>query len=633
VNIIPGNFILLLRRTAYLVVIYFLCRLLFLLFNYSYFSAAGFYNILSSFFFGLRYDVTAIVISNVLFIFLHLVPFPVFYTKFYQGVLKFLFLLVNIPFILLNCVDLGLFRFTGKRSGAELISIMSFGKDFINTLPKLITDFWYLLLIFFLVIYLLNKFYPVLSETKVKPFRKNFTFSIFGKLILTVLFGVLTVIGFRGGTQFKPLNVLSASRYATGKTTALVLNTTFTIVKTYGKNSIEEKKWFSYEQSSKITPYIKVPGTCQPFKEKNVVLIILESFGKEYSGLLNSGTGHTPFLDSLAQKSLIFTNAYSNGKRSIEGIPSIVAGIPALMSDPFITSVYSGNTITTIPSLLKEKGYSTGFFHGGTNGTMNFDNFSKLSGYDFYFGRNEYNDDKDFDGSWGIFDEPFLQRTATEIDKMKAPFFVTVFTLSSHHPYSIPEKYVSQFGSGTLPIHRSIRYADYSLQKFFETASTMPWYENTLFVLTADHTALSENPFYMNRVGLYAIPMIYFSPGDSLLTGMNPNCTQQIDILPSVMDYLNYDRPYFALGKSVFDESGKGFAINLIDGSFQLIEDGKIFIMDDKNNSLLYNFTSDSSLSQNLSETDTLTSTRMEIKLKAVIQNFNYSIINNSMRP
>ena len=236
------NFSLLFRRLLLLLFIYSFCRVLFLTFNHSYFSNVGIALLSRSFFFGLRYDITAIVISNVFFIVLHLLPFRFFYFKTYQRILLVLFLAVNIPMILFNCIDFGLYRFTGKRSGAEIFSIMSFGNDFINTLPRMIFDFWYLLVTFFLLTYILYRYYPrlVFSESiRVRP-SNRFAVSPFGKWMYFILFTALTFIGFRGGIQYKPLNILSASQYGIGKTTELVLNTPFTIIKTYGKNKLED---------------------------------------------------------------------------------------------------------------------------------------------------------------------------------------------------------------------------------------------------------------------------------------------------------------------------------------------------------------------------------------------------------
>ncbi len=624
-----SNFSLLISRLGLLFSIYFFCRVLFFIFNYSHFETSDFSSLASAFFYGMRYDITAIVISNILFIILHLLPFPFFYSGFFQKLLKAIFLIVNIPFLLFSLIDVGLFRFTGKRSGSEILHIMSYGQDFMNTAPKMIVDFWYLLLLFFGCVFVIAKAYPALGIDEKYSRRKGIVPVILTAFV-TILFAGLTFIGFRGGIQYKPLNVLSASKYGYGKTSALILNTPFTILKTFGKQYIEEHNWMSQEEAIKVNPLIKVPSK-STFEKKNVVILILESFGKEYIGSLNNKTGYTPFLDSLMKSAFNCTNAYANGKRSIEGIPAILAGIPALMDEPFITSVYSGNYITSIASLLKTEGYSSEFFHGGTNGTMNFDNFAKMAGYEKYFGRTEYANDKDFDGNWGIYDEPFLQRSAVEMNKMSQPFLSTVFTLTSHHPYKIPADIENNFQAGTLPIHRSIGYTDYSLRKFFETVSKMPWYNNTLFVITADHTALAGSSFYYGRVGLYSIPILYYCPSDSALTGVISKTTQHIDILPSIMDYLGYQKSYFAFGESVFDKSKNGFAVNYMDQSYELIQDSFAYNLNLSDNSL-YNFTNDSTLQNNLIHKNPDTVSKMDKLLKAIVQNYNHSLINNKMR-
>ena len=534
----------------------------------------------------------------------------------------------------MNCIDFGLYRFTGKRSGSEIFSIMGFGEDFINTAPKMIIDFWYLLLAFFVLVFIMIRFFPILNSNVVNKKQYKIGWAGIGKnIFLFILLTGITFICFRGGIQYKPLNILSASRYGTGKTAELVLNTSFTIIKTFGKNTIEEIHWMSETETININPLIKHYQHSSTFQKKNVVIIILEGIGKEYIGSLNNYKGYTPFLDSLIQNSLVFPNAYANGKRSIEGIPAILAGLPALMHDPFISSAYSGNSVVSVAGLLSKEGYSSTFFHGGTNGTMCFDNFSKLAGFEKYYGRSEYNNDADFDGSWGIYDEPFLIRTVQELDKSTKPFLASIFTLSSHHPYKIPEAYQSTFSKGTLPIHQSVQYADYSLRKFFDSVSKMSWFKNTLFIITADHTALSEQSFYRNHVGLFSIPVIIYAPEDSLISGVNMKTTQQIDILPGLMDYLGYDKPFFALGESMFDSSTKGYAIQFIDDTYQLISEGYVFTLDTLRQNSLYKFVNDSALSVSISGNDSLQERKMEEKLKSVVQQFNKAIIHNEMKP
>jgi phosphoglycerol transferase MdoB-like AlkP superfamily enzyme len=624
------NLLLLVQRILLLVGFYSLCRFFFLAFNFSYFTEVPAVSLLKDFFFGLRFDLSAIIISNILFISLHFIPFRFFYSRAYQLILEILFLIVNIPFLLFSSIDFGLFRFSAKHATSEAFKVMSFGEDFVNTLPEMIRDFWYVLLVFIIISILLVWCYNKIGLIK-KTADKKISFQLVVKKISIYLISVgLVIIGFRGGIQYKPISIISASHYGSSKDVALILNTPFTILKTFYKSALSEVNYFSKEESEKIFPVNHRFHHAGPQRNINVVLIILESFGKEYIGSLNHYRGYTPFLDSLIGESLVFTNAFANGKRSIEGIPSITAGIPSLMEEPFITSAYSGNSINSLASLLKRKGYATSFYHGGTNGTMGFDNFTTLAGFDSYYGRREYNNDKDFDGSWGIYDEPFLQNFAHDLNTMTSPFYAAVFTLSSHHPYAIPEIYKDKFRDGTLPIHRSIQYTDYSLKKFFESASKMPFFDNTLFVITADHTALSEYPFYQNKVGMYSIPVIFYQH-NSALKGRSDLTTQQIDIMPSVLDYVDFDEPFFSFGESVFDSTADHFAVNFLNDNYQLLSANYSLSLDTMKNNFLFHYTTDSLLQNNLVATDTALAAKMEKKLKAIIQNYNSALIKNKM--
>ena len=353
-----------------------------------------------------------------------------------------------------------------------------------------------------------------------------------------------------------------------------------------------------------------------------IVSLVYVSNGKK--------NGYTPFIDSLIGQSLTFVNAFSNGKTSIQGIPSIVASTPSWMNEPYISSPYGSNQIKSIAGLLKKQGYYTAFFHGGTNGTMGFDGFSRLAEFDQYFGRTEYNNEKDYDGSWGIWDEEFLQYTANTINHQQQPFFATLFTLTSHHPYPIPEKYKGKFKEGKLPIEKTIAYSDYSLRMFFETAKKMAWFKNTLFILTADHTGITVDRFYQNKVGNNTIPILYYLP-ESDLKGIDYTTTQQIDIQPSILDYLNYPFNYFSFGKSVFDSTSTHQALMYNSGVYQLVEGNYALEFNGEKATELYNFDTDSLLKQNLILKNPEQAKKMEGKAKAIIQMYQQSMIKNKM--
>src|SRR5690606_35786309 len=258
------------------------------------------------------------------------------------------------------------------------------------------------------------------------------------------------------------------------------------------------------EELEKIYPVIHHPKDSTEFKKLNVVVLILESFGKEHVGALNkdinNGTykGYTPFLDSLIGESYTFNRSYANGRKSIDALPSVITGIPSV-GEPFVLSIYSGNKTTSLAKLLGDEGYETAFFHGAPNGSMGFSAYTQLAGIKHYFGKDEYSNDKDFDGIWGIWDEPFMQFMADKLTEMPEPFFASFFSLSSHHPFKVPEKYQGVFPKGPLPLHEPVGYTDYALRQFFEKAKKAPWFENTLFVLCADHSSVSHLPAYQTQ--------------------------------------------------------------------------------------------------------------------------------------
>ncbi|MEO8148380.1 MAG: sulfatase-like hydrolase/transferase, partial [Bacteroidia bacterium] len=471
---IKNQYTILLKRLLLLLAIYSLLRLLFYIFNHSYFDLKEI-DALVVFIAGLRFDLVAITITNILFIIMHLFPLKAFYAKWYQNILSFLFYVLNGIAIIFNCVDFAYFNFILKRSGADLLNVLMLGEDTGNNIGAMAADFWHVPVLAFIIITMMIFFY---RKIKIKPIETSPKEKLIGWAMIIPM-SALVLTAFRGGIQYKPLRIITAAEYSSPQNAPLILNTTFTIIKTYDKSGVEEKHFFTDAESDKIFNPVHQYHSTEPFRNLNVVLIILESFGKEYFGAYNKYKGYTPFLDSLIGKSLTFEYSFANSKRSIEGIPAVLASIPNLMNEPFITSVYDGNKINSFAGLLKKKGYSTAFFHGGNNGTMGFDNFTAAAGYDKYYGRNEYGKG-DYDGNWGVYDEPFYRFFVSKINAMKQPFHTAIFSLSSHHPYSIPPQYKNKFPKGTLPIHESIGYADYALKTFFENASRQPWFDSTL---------------------------------------------------------------------------------------------------------------------------------------------------------
>jgi len=621
----------LLLRFFIILGLFILTRNLFYLINFKFFNQLTFTELLKINLAGLRFDISAIAAFNALFAFLYLLPVPLIHqTKSGKKVLVFLFVFVNSILLLFNCIDIIYYQFTLKRSTSDFLAFAFQGKDVLNFIPLYLYDYWYMTLIWLLMVWILYVIYKKI------PYPSNWiSYSKTGILrnaVLILIFAGLIVLGIRGGMQLKPLRPIKAAEVAGPKYASLVSNTPFTLMKTVDKHVLKVPGYYTEEQLKRLryTP-LKDFHPTGVFNPLNVVIIIMESFSKEYMGKPYGTEGATPFLDSLAGEGLFFNNAFANGTRSMEGLPAIISSMPSLMNDPYIKSVYAGNKFSSMALLLKEKGYHTSFFHGGAIGTMGFDAYCKIAGIDHYFGSEDYPNASHHDDAWGIFDEPFFQFYAQQLDQIDKPFFSVFFSLTSHHPYPIPREYEDVFSDGRHPIIKTIRYSDFSLRRFFETVKNMPWYPNTLFVITADHGAPALSDYYNTRPGGYAIPILYFKPFDASLNGLSSTITQQIDIMPTVLEYLRYDQPFFSFGVNTLgSSSGPHFAINYLDGIYQYISESYVLHFDGSKSIALFQ-QSDSLMQNNLIENKKRIVQQLTTQCKAVIEWYHWSLISDAL--
>lgn len=607
------------KRFLLIVFIYQICRGLFYFFNRNAFDKIHF----KSFLGGLHFDLSAIAYINLLFAFLHLVPGSFKNNPIYQKWLKISFFFVNLIFILTNFVDFEYYKFTGRRSTFGMITASGMENEIGGLIFSFLAEFWYLPLIALVLAFLFWKSIPNLqtisetSSSKLQFLKQTCLF------IISI--GVLILLG-RGGFREKPIKIVDAVNYGSISQSAIVLNTPFCILKTIGKKeTLESPKFFSEsELNSVFNPVLELNSTVDPLN-KNVVIIILESFGRE-----NLHIGQTPFIDSLITKSLFFENGFANGKLSIDAVPSTLSSIPSLMNNSLISSSYSINEIYGLPKILKDNGYYTAFFHGAFNGSQNFDQYCKVAGFDSYFGKDEYDGPEAFDGSWGIFDEEFFQFYCHKMTKFKQPFFTSIFSISSHNPYTVPKKHKGKFPKGTTKIQESIAYTDFALRRFFESAQKEDWYQNTLFVITADHTSSEPTAEkFKTNVGKFRVPILFFNPGEPTFSGINYRNVQQIDIMPSVLEYLKIKGKMITFGKPY--QSDKNFVVYYLDNIYHYIEDDYYMAFDGKKAIGLYNFKKDELLKNNLLQTETEIAAQMERFIKAYIQSFNERMIDNRL--
>lgn len=610
-----------------------LSRVVFYLNNLGFFNQSSVTDILIALLHGIRFDISIVLTFNALFITLWLLPNKLRLNAIYQKVLLWLFVIVNGILVLFNLIDAEYFKFTKKRSTVDFLDLLFISDDATTLTPTLLVDYWYLTLVLVAMVMLMYWAYRKYVFLKTpSEFVESFSLKYLGvhSVILLLFIGV-SFIGIRGGFQGRPINIVTASEFSTPPNNILVLNTPFTILQTLGKNDLSTVNYLPDNELKKYFRPLKLPKNQGSFQEKNVVIIIVESLSKELVGSINGlDMGFTPFIDSIISVGYVCDNAYSNGAKSIEGIPAILASIPSYMDNPFITSSYILNNFNSIASLLKKKGYTSAFFHGGTNGTMGFDTFCGAAQFDKYYGRNEYNNDAHYDGNWGIWDEEFLQYSCKVITEMKKPCIASVFTLTSHHPYHIPDRYKNTFATEEQELYRALMYTDYSLKRFFESAAKTDWYSNTLFVITADHPWQSQTEFYKTFPAILSIPIVFYAPGENL-KGVQQQPTQQADIMPSILSYLNYDLPYVAFGENVFDKGNNNFACSFVGGNYQFTKGDYTLQFNGNEVFGLYNYKTDSLKVDNLKDVKVELRDSLELELKAYIQQYNNRLIANRM--
>jgi phosphoglycerol transferase MdoB-like AlkP superfamily enzyme len=623
----------LIKRMSILFVIYQLLRFIFFIYNKHHFTDVGLSGYLRMMWGGLRFDLTALLYLNLLYIILYLLPFPFTSKRIYRQFIHYLFLTTNALGIAINLIDVFYFDYILKRSTVEMLMFASesnIGSLFIEFMK----DFWYGFILFAFLMYAINKWYKYIKDIR---FKVKFTIINFiTGLSILLLSLYLSAVGIRGGftRTTRPININNAGAYVQKPLEmAIVLNSTFTFIRTLKKQAFKPVHYFNKEDLASIYTPEKHFESDSLMQRKNIMIIIVESLAKEYTGLLNKDIknykGFTPFLDSLMLQSHTFTNAYANGRKSIDAMPSILASIPSLVQ-PYVLSPYSTNKINGIGSLLKKKGYKSAFFHGAPNGSMGFDAFANLAGFDAYYGMTEYGKNNDNDGPWGIPDDKFLQYTAQVLDTFKKPFVSALFTLSSHHPFTLPEGFEGKFNGGELPIHKVIQYTDYSLKHFFQVVSTKEWYQNTIFVITADHCNQSYLPEYRSTLGRHAVPIIFFDPSQTDNAKLDNTPTQQIDIMPRLLRKLNYSGDFISFGNDP-DNSKSPFVINYTGNTWEFMQNDYLLRFRKDKPISLYNYKEDRLLRKNIMSKHKKITSEMTKQLKAFIQQYKNRLIQNRL--
>ena len=654
-----------------LLLVYTIIRFLFYIYNKMHFPDP-----LPAYFVGgLRFDLSAIAYLNAPYLIAMLLPLAVTEKKWYRRICNIYFVTVNSLALLAACIDIAYFPYVSKRLTADIFNYMGSAQfDFGSLAPLFFKEFWWLAVVWATLATLLasicgictkkvhdtafksadNIIVPPPARTVRKKCgtenreKKPITDTV-GKWSCYLLLLFLTLTAMRGGWQYRPLGIIHAGQYATPQYIPLVLNSPFTLIRTIGKETIEERHDFPDLAAAEqfFTPvhqHYEAPTLHTP-PVRNVVLVILEGISQEmfkfYHSEVPDYPQYCPFLDSIAARSWAW-NGIADGKRTMEGVPAIVCGIPTLMEHAFIETPFAMNNLHSPVSLLAEKGYRTLFFHGAENGSMNFESFCKSIGFQQYYGMDEYPRHDDYDGAWGIPDRSFLHFMAETLRKEPRPFFSCVMTLSSHHPFRLPKDAGEQanYPKGTHPMHTVSAYTDLALREFFQILSQESWFDSTLFIITADHAYEGSGSFSQNPYGNYRIPMLFYHPAADTAFFCD-DFMQQTDIMPTLFAYLRLQSPMVCFGQNLFDPKSQPMAVNHLSGIYQIYRREHLLQFDGEKVVGFYNLKKDPMVKNNLSagnpteaangNDSTLDSNLLY--LKAFLQSYSTRMIHNQLSP
>ena len=619
-------------------VLYTISRLFFFWVNVDLYPNVSVSHLLEMLAGGLRFDLTALLYLNSLYLLFVLLPLPSTIRNHhnYISTAKWAFWVPNILGFIINCMDIVYVRFTDRRTTCTVFTEFQNDGNLVSIIWQSMWQYWYVTLfgiaLLTLLILCTRKQWHVATPHKTWVYYT-------AEIVLMLATIYFIVIGIRGGfgKYTRPITISNAMQYTnTPQETAILLNTPFSLMKSLENTMYIHPHYFNDEEIEELfspihTDEIEEKGR---LGQVNVVVLILESFSKEYIGFYNQHidgyNGFTPFLDSLLAQSVTYTHSFASGRKSIDAMPSVLSSIPMLIEPYIIVTPYSTNAVSSLAACLKEEGYATAFFHGAPNGSMGFQAYARSAGFEQYLGMDEYDGIEAFDGTWAIWDEEFLQYYARSMNQMKQPFMTAIFTASSHHPFRVPKQYEGVFPRGTQPIHQCVGYTDYSLREFFAYAKQQDWYENTLFVLTADHTNQVSLPEYATAKGIFEVPIAFYSPRWNQGNLQIQGAVSQTDIMPSVLAYLGYSKPFFAFGEDILTQEKKHpYVVCYNHPVYQLLSDSLLLQFDGKEVCAVYNHQNDPMLQYNIAEQ---TNTQeMETFLRAYIQQYIYRLTTNQL--
>ena len=541
--------------------IFTLFRGFLLLSYYDEFSALSLFEIGQAFIYGLRFD---FALTSILFFFPILLinlPLKQAENKHWLSFWYWVCFLLIIAASLLLAADIAYYAYVKRHISQELRVILY---DTFFILQMGLSSYKVALLSF-------AGFTAALFFLWRKVFPKELSIRSSGSLakritIFTLVFFILA-LGIRGGTQRKTIHVINA--YATGNPLQgnLILNGAYSALRSFDNSPSVSHNFYNPQELKKQAKELGLykQNKNYPFQQKfnyqkdnklNVVIVLLESWSYKYiDALAGNNYGITPNFDKLVKEGLAFDRFYAAGQRSIEGLQAVLTGVPNLVDLPRLGWGLENSKFSRLGSILQRHGYHTVFTQSSRRTSFHIDSISAAAGFENYFGMEDMKlvlDYPDPSSFWFGWDHETFNKVLSYLSGVKQPFISFTFTGSTHSPYgTLPKQFLK------YPHHtdteegfmNTVFYADWAIGQFMKEARQQPWFDNTVFFFTADHTVGA----YRNDSTLdqFHIPLVIYSP-KHIKPGINHTISSHLDIMPTVIDLLHLPDKFSAVGQSLF---------------------------------------------------------------------------------
>lgn len=597
---------------------------------------------------AVKFDLVPLAWFNILFILLRFLPFPALSRQPWIAISNTVYYITNSALIALNTIDIALFPFQGTRMRFHSMAQFLDGNT-ASLLASYVAAYWWAYLLGMALIAMMvwcSRRSIILPATSASYSRGR----ILQRTGIFLLAGGLTFLAMRGKTGFEPagkrqpLSMLDASTDVTVQSHAnVLLNTPFCILKSLNpKDELRPVRYFTDQELASLRTSVIMPADSTFMNGKNLMLIILESGATVFSDSLNiipddAHRGLMPFFDSIVAKSLRVTHNIATGRRSSEGITSILGSFPNFEPFLFMRSPYTANKFDSFPRLLTDKGYSSAFFFGCSHGSYSIDPTAAAMGVQHLRTRESYPDDTRTDGAWGLFDHAMAEHAATDLSSMPQPFLGVWFTTSAHAPFKVPDNWrLDRYRTAETGMERAVEYTDMALERFFEIASQQPWYTNTIFVITADH-GNREWPGTKYDTGYvqYHIPFVVYTPDGTIAPRrIDDRIMSQLDIGPTLLGLAGYPEPYVSIGCDILaGDQSQHYAINRFNSQYQIYGMRYMVTWDDTADKItgVYTPADDPFIGTPLEEYDRSEVEAMVTYAKALLQDATGRMIDNRM--